>query len=76
MKLKDEAKNWEPIAGVPWRDMPDAEFETVSAAYDEQFSDQPRSLARWFEHVDDTITAAAARGAHTKKSGTAAGGSD
>jgi len=52
-KLTDEAKNVEPIPGVPWRDMDDAEFKAVSAEYDKQFPDQPGSLKRWFEHSKD-----------------------
>ena len=53
-KLKDEAKPWQGIAGIPWRDMDDSEFKAVSDAYDLQFADQPHSLKRWFEHVKDT----------------------
>lgn len=49
-KLKEEAKAWEPIPGVPWRDMDDAEFDAVCEEYDKQFPDQPRSLERWFDH--------------------------
>jgi hypothetical protein len=57
-RLKDEARNWEPIAGVPWRDMPDEEFAAVSAEYDAHFApDQAGSLARWFEHVPEPAPA-------------------
>lgn len=53
-KLRAEAERWEPLAGVPWRDMPDAEFAAVSAAYDAGFSpEQAGSLERWFAHEGD-----------------------
>ena len=52
-KLKEEARNWEPIPEVPWRDLTDDEYEAVSAHYDVQFPDQPGSLKRWFQHVPD-----------------------
>ena len=53
-KLKREAANYEPIAGVPWRDLTDAEFAAVSAEYDARFSaDQHGSLARWFERTKE-----------------------
>lgn len=55
-KLKPEAANWEPIAGVPWREMSDEEYAAISAQYDAQFPDQPGSLERWFEHVPDGPT--------------------
>jgi hypothetical protein len=49
-KLKKEGEGMTPIAGVPWRDMEDAEFKAVSDEYDKQFPDQPGSLKKWFEH--------------------------
>ncbi len=49
--LKDEAKDFEGIAGVPWRDMSDNEFKEVSARYDEQHPSAPGSLERWFTHT-------------------------
>lgn len=55
-KLKSEAMNWEPIAGVPWHDMEDDEYEAVCVAYDKQFPDQPHSLDRWFTHEGDKKT--------------------
>lgn len=55
-KLKEEAKSWEPIAGCPWRDMTDEEFDAVCAEYDKGFPDQPRSLERWFMHEGEKKT--------------------
>ena len=52
-EIKEEAKQCEGIAGVPWRDMTDAEYKDVSERYDAQFPDQPGSLSRWFRHVPD-----------------------
>jgi hypothetical protein len=49
-KLKEDAKQWQSIPGVPWRDMEDAEYKAVSDEYDKQFPDQPGSLKKWFEH--------------------------
>lgn len=51
-KLKTESKNWQPIPGVPWNDMEDAEFKAVSDEYDKQHEEKG-SLKRWFEHVKD-----------------------
>lgn len=53
-KLKTEAAQWEPISGVPWRDMTDDEFAAIEAEYDARFSpDQKGSLRRWFEHASE-----------------------
>jgi hypothetical protein len=52
-KLKAEALKWEPIPGIPWRDMEDEEYKAVCAAYDTNFPDQPGSLRRWFDYVAD-----------------------
>lgn len=52
-KLTPEANNWEPIPGIPWRDLSDEEYAEVSAEYDARFPDQPGSLKRWFHHVKD-----------------------
>lgn len=65
--LNDEGKRWQPIAGVPWRDMTDEEFADVSAAYDAQFSpDQAGSLRRFFDHVKDKDASGAKAGAGRK----------
>lgn len=50
-KLIDDAKEWEPLPGIPWRDLSDDEFAEVSAEYDKQFPDQPGSLLRWFHYA-------------------------
>lgn len=50
-KLKEETKQWEPIPGVPWHDLTEAEFQAAQEQYDKQFPDQPGSLHRWFERV-------------------------
>lgn len=52
-RLKEEAKAWQPIPGVPWEDMTDEQFDAVCAEYDGQFPSEPRSLERWFEHEVD-----------------------
>lgn len=54
-RLKAEAKDWSGIAGVPWRDMTDQEFEAVSADYDRQFPEEPGSLSRWFDHDPERV---------------------
>ena len=51
-KLKDEAKVWQGIAGIPWRDMEDDEYKAVSAEYDRQHEEKG-TLKRWFEHVKE-----------------------
>lgn len=42
--LTERAKNIEPIPGIPWRDMPDAEFTKVAKDYAERGGFPPRSL--------------------------------
>ena len=68
-KLKAEAAHWEPLPGVPWRDLTDSEFQEVSESYDKQFLDQPGSLLRWFKHIKDT-PAPAVVGMGTNEGGT------
>jgi len=55
--LTDAAKDLWPIAGVPWNDMEDEEFEAVSAEYDERNPDfPPESLkaSGFFEQSAET----------------------
>lgn len=59
-KLTDKAKGWEPLPGVPWRDMPDEEFREIAKMYSEvnggaDHGFGPRVLhnSGWFEHVED-----------------------
>lgn len=65
--LRREALSWEPIAGVPWRDMSDEEFAAVEAAYDAQFAEKG-ALSRFFEHVVEE-----AGGSRAKKSSAGSG---
>lgn len=61
-KLKeDEAKYWDPLPGIPWRDMSDDEFTEVSAEYDKQFPDDPGSLLKWFHYVGPASKTSEAR---------------
>lgn len=63
-RLKPEAAAWEPLPGVPWRDMSDVEYAEVAATYDAQFSPEQRgSLARFFEHVKEKDATGAKAGA-------------
>lgn len=55
-RLKFEARNFEGVPGVPWRDLTDEEFAAASAQIDAQFPDQPGALARWFDYVKDKKT--------------------
>lgn len=43
----------EPIAGIPWRELSDEEFEAAEAEMDARFPDQPGGLQRsgFFEKV-------------------------
>ncbi len=45
-EYKGDPRRTQGIPGVPARDMTDAEFKAVAAAYDEQFPDQPDSLRK------------------------------
>lgn len=44
--LTDKGRRVEPIAGVPWRDMSDAEFAEAERLLDQQFPGQPKSLRK------------------------------
>ena len=54
-KLTDVGKRCEPIPGIPWGDMDDAEFAGAEKAIDARFPDQKGALRRspYFEHIDD-----------------------
>lgn len=54
-KKTKQADAWEPLPGVPWRDMSDAEFRDVAKAYAETNGFPARSLhnSGFFEHVED-----------------------
>lgn len=59
-KLTAEAENWEPLPGVPKRDMSDEEFRAEAKAYSERnggadHGHGPRSLhnSGFWEHVED-----------------------
>lgn len=51
-KLTDEAKDKDPIPGVPWRDMTEDEFREVAKAYAERNHFPPRALhgSGFFDH--------------------------
>lgn len=60
-KLTNEAKAWEPLPGVPWRDMDDNEFRDAAKQYSAQ-GHPARALhgSGFFEHVEDKPSAAGA----------------
>lgn len=51
-KLTDKAAAAEPLPGVPWRDLDDAEFREVEKAYAErnQFDAHALRKSGFFEH--------------------------
>lgn len=51
----DAAKNWEPLPGIPWRDMDDKEFREVAKSYaaDNGFAARALHGSGFFEHVQD-----------------------
>lgn len=54
------ADDWEPLPGVPWRDMSDGEFRDVAKEYAIANDFPARSLhnSGFFEHVEDADTKA------------------
>lgn len=52
-KLTDKADGRDPLPGVPWRDMEDAEFRDVAKAYAALGGWPARTLHKsgYFEHV-------------------------
>lgn len=55
-KLTERGQRAEPIHGIPWRDLSDAEFAAATKLQDERFPDDKGSLARsrLFEKVERT----------------------
>lgn len=54
-KLTKEAQGFEPIPGVPWREMTDEEFRDVAKEYADNNQFPARALhgSGFFEHVED-----------------------
>lgn len=63
-KLTTAANGWEPLPGIPWRDMTDKEFQDVAKAYAEREFAAPSALAKsgFFEHVEDKKSSSTAEG--------------
>jgi hypothetical protein len=53
-KLTAKAEGQEPLPGIPWRDMDEAEFEEVAKQYslDHQFPKDALHKSGFFEKVD------------------------
>ena len=53
-KLTSKAEGWEPLPGVPWRDMEDDEFREAAKMYASTgFPDRSLHNSGFFEHVEE-----------------------